>query len=231
MIFDAEAMTLLVMEWQRTKSDAVLARICSGTTKLIEVIVSYYDPLYRDDMIQECRLRLISGALQGYDKFYSLHTYLTTVFHNVCKTFMKKQYRISNLFEDYDIATQDTYNISREEIIEDTICRNRERFPSIPAEVIDDMTEYIVTELSGSIGKRRGMVAELMKNFCISRHIATIVYHSTIIYMRSKYDGNVANASTRSDEFSLMPDLCEMFGDAPVKRLMVMFSGLCIRVP
>ena len=40
MIFDADAIKVDVVEWQRTKSSAALERIYVGTTKLIEAIVS-----------------------------------------------------------------------------------------------------------------------------------------------------------------------------------------------
>jgi len=232
MIFDADVVRTLVVDWQRTKSCAVLERIYDGTNKLIEAIVSYYDPIYRDDMIQECRLKLISGALQGYDSAYSLHTYLTTVFHNCCRTYMKKQYRISNLLDEdaEPLERVSSDSVSCSDMIEDAICRNRDRFPSIPTEVVDDMTEYIITRLSGNIGKKRGLVAELMANFCMSRHVATTVYHSTIIYLRGKYD-NGAKISKDCSEFSLMPDLREELGDGAVQRLIIMFSGVCIRVP
>src|SRR4030042_2961061 len=125
MIFDADAVKKSVVEWQRTKSDAAIEGIYEGTTKLIEAIVSYYDPIFRDDMIQECRLKLITGALQGYDSSYSLHTYLTTVFHNCCKTYMKKQYRISNLYEDYEfVEATPSCPPDNADIIEETVCRN-----------------------------------------------------------------------------------------------------------
>jgi len=232
MIFDAEDVKVLVVEWQRTSSSAVLEAICDKSNRLIEVVVSCYDPIFRDDMIQECRLRLISGALQGYDKAYSLHTYLTTVFHNVCKTYMKKQYRISNLYEDYDILEEIVISdTTKGDIIDGAICRNRERFPSLPADVIDDLTEYIVIRLAGNVGKKRGVVAELMKNFYVSRNIATIVYHSTIIYLRKEYDGNLKNTNNKFDEFSLVPDLCDTIGESAVRRLILLFSGMCVRLP
>lgn len=232
MIFDAEVVKLLVVEWQRTKSDAVLERIYGETNKLIEAIVSYYDPLFRDDMIQECRLKLITGALQGYDSGYSLHAYLTAVLHNCCRTYMKKQYRISNLFEDFELVESKPPEApSNAEIMEEVICRNRDRFPSLPSEVIDDITEYIMTKLSGSVCKKRGIVAEIMAHFRISRHVATTVYHSTIIYLRGKYSDCSNNISKDTHEFSLIPDLEEELGEIAVERLTVMFSGLCIRIP
>jgi len=145
---------------------------------------------------------------------------------------MKKQYRISNLFENHEIAAQPPVsNILNSEIVEDVICRNRERFPSLPPEVIDDITEYIMIRLSGNTGKRRGLVAEIMKNFCISRNVATVVYHSTIIYLRGKYDRSAVNGNTAPNEFSLIPDLCEELGDVAVDRLRLLFSGLCVRIP
>jgi hypothetical protein len=232
MIFDADAIKVDVVEWQRTKSSAALERIYVGTTKLIEAIVSYYDPIFRDDMIQECRLKLINGALMGYDEYYSLHTYLTTVFHNCCRTYMKKQCRIAILFEDHEIAEQPCVSdILDDDIIDDVICRNRKRFPSLPSEVIDDITEYIMTRLSGNIGKRRGLVAEIMKNFYVSRHVATVVYHSTMVYLRGNYGGNVHNRDEALNEFSLLPDLCDELGETAVNRLILLFSGLCVRIP
>jgi len=232
MIFDAENVKKSVIEWQCTKSVTVLERIYVGTNKLIEVIVSSYDPLFRDDMIQECRLKLITGALQGYDSGYSLHNYLTTVFHNCCRTYMKKQYKISNLFEDFEVVEHIPIIISNDtEIMDDAICRNRSRFPSLPVEVIDDVTEYVLIRLAGDMGKKRGIVAEIMENFNISRHIATVIYHSIMIYIRGKYDANVMDIPKELNEFSLLPDLREELGDAAVQRLLLVFSGLCIRIP
>jgi hypothetical protein len=232
MIFDADEVTKSVVEWQRNKSAIALDNIYLGTDKLIEAIVSYYDPIFRDDMIQECRLKLITGALQGYDSSYSLHTYLTTVFHNCCKTYMKKQYRISNLYEDFEIVEKEPIiNVKDTDTIEDVVCRNRERFPSMPVEVIDDISEYILTRLTDDMSKKRGMVIEIMTNFGVSRHIATIIYHSTIIYLRGKYDINTINISKSSYEFSLLPDLREELGEAAVHRLTLVFSGLCVKIP
>lgn len=145
---------------------------------------------------------------------------------------MKKQRRIAILFEDHEIAEQPCVPyILDDDIIDDVICRNRKRFPSLPSEVIDDITEYIMTRLSGNIGKRRGLVAEIMKNFYVSRHVATVVYHSTMVYLRGNYGGNVHNRDEAINEFSLLPDLCDELGEVAVNRLILLFSGLCVRIP
>ena len=64
MIFDEEKTRDLVIQWQETGDDALMASIISETKGLIEVIVSSYDSLYRDDMIhvKRCRASLLQPS-------------------------------------------------------------------------------------------------------------------------------------------------------------------------
>lgn len=224
MIFDNETVTGLVIRWKEGE-ESVLGEILEKSRSLIEAVVSMYDPIYREDLIQESYVKLCY-ALRVYDDDYSLHTYVTTVVHNICKTWMKKRNR--EILLDADIERSYVYE-DNEDILHDVLMRNRYRFPSIPASILDELTEFIYVSLVyGYTGKSRGIISTIKSQYCLSRNTANTVYYSTVIYLRGKMVTN-ANNSSCTDEFSLASDLKEFLGDDDLySKLSTVFSGLTI---
>lgn len=233
MIFDNDVVTKLAVEYQQTKDSAVLNCILEKSTSLVEAIVSSYDPEYREDLIQEAALK-IPKAIVYYDDRFSLHTYLTTVIHNMCRTFLKKQYRTLTLYEGYDIVEEDPAEfVYDDDLMNNVICRNRTRFPSLPSDISDGMTETIVYAMRNGVAKSRGLVTTLMNEFDIPRPIATVFYHSTLVYLRAVYEGHadISNILSADHEFSLLKDLRDEIGDIAFARVVLLFSGMYIRIP
>lgn len=235
MIFDCETVTTLVLEWQREKHPATLESIIEKSRSLVEAIVSSYDPEFREDLIQESFLK-VQYALPFYNPLYSLHTYLTTVIHNCCKTFIKKQYRDLELYdEDFEFLEYCGYDERPfkmdDTLVEDVLVRNRKRFPSLPVATIDEASEVIVVSLKdGLYGKSRGIIAMLCKQCGFPKSIASTVYYSTLIYLRERYISNAKDEET-DDEFTLLRDMKDVVGDMMYVRVSLLFSGIPLRIP
>lgn len=230
MIFENDEVTELVIHWQQTGDSITLGEIFVKSKSLVEAIVSSYGAQYRDDMIQEAFLK-IHRAITYYDKRFSLHNYFTTVIHNSCRTFLKKQSRTLLLYEDYDYAGEELFEyILDDDVLNDVIVRNRERFPSLPVNVCDDITEYIICSMTEGISKSRGIVSNIVKEFDISRSIATVIYHSTLVYLRGKYKDHAVANEIKDYEFTLLQDLRSVIGDTAFARITLLFSGMYIRI-
>jgi len=232
MIFDSEKVSTLVTEWKISHDYDIMCEIVAGTRVLIEVIVSQYDPEYRDDMIQEAFLKL-PHALDLYCKNISkLHTFLTTVIHNSCKSYVKKATReIVSGVELPDLAIH-TWG-DEESLIGELIERNRIRFPSIIACVVDEATEYVYYAIKdGVYGKSRGAIKHLVEEHSFSRYIAIIFYHSTLVYLRTVYrDKMRIHPKDYNREFTLLPELENIVGTETYERASTIFSGMYIKFP
>lgn len=233
-IFECDEITLLVEEWQDTQDTHTLEQILEGSRRLIEAIVSSFDYRYRNDLIQESYAKIIY-ALPFFNKdIANLHTFLTTVIRNVCVTFINKERKIIEIPEDYDIsADADTTKIDTEDILTELIIRNRRRFPSIPVDILDDMTEFIFMHVIDSTSKWK-TVSLLCNNFKCSKSTASVVYHSSLIYVRYKYKNYISDLDEWTNnelEFSLLPDIEEVFGSNVLKDMYAIFSGVYMRFP
>lgn len=230
MIFEGKEVTILVVEWQHTHDDVLLSDILEKSQKLIEAIVSCYNPEHRDDLIQESYVRL-QYAMKFFDpRISSLHNYFTTVIRNVCATYLRKQGKETPVDIDLQlIGDRDCYPIDDTELLVDLIAHNRKRFPSIDCSELDDISEYIYYSLIDNTS-RRGIVARIMSMYDLSRTVVTVIYHSSIIYLRSKYI-LVGDESYDPQEFSLMVDLKEKLGDKVFAEIETLFSGMYVKFP
>ncbi len=233
-IFDATCVTELVIQWQRTRDEDTLDEIIQGCKSLIEAIVSDFNSVYREDLIQEAYYR-IQYAIPFFNPHISnLHNYLTTVIRNICYTYTSKQDKETNIEYDHQITHNDfddwCYDNGELDVLTVLIARNRNRFPSIPVDDIDHITAYIFYALQSDEPSRK-IIAQLASQFGIERSLAQIFYCSTIIYLRAL---NIQQAELPSDknfEFTLLPDIKEAMGKKVYERMAVIMSGLTIKLP
>jgi hypothetical protein len=231
MIFDAERITELVIEWQRTNDEDVLTEISEGSTSLIEVIVSSYDSVYRDDLIQESYAR-IQYALPYFNPSLStLHNYLTTVIRNICHTYATKQDKEPNIEVDLYTIAGDSANLDdHDDILTKLITRNRIRFPSLPASELDHITAYIYYAVRDD-GLNRKIITAVVEQFCIHRSLAQILYQSTVVHLRLMNIGHAKPLTSKDIELTLLPDIKEALGEDVYNCMLVVFSGMNIRLP
>lgn len=234
MIFDAERITELVLEWQKTRDEDVLTDILEGCTSLIEAIVSEFNSVYREDLIQEAYYR-IQYALPLFDHYKSsLHNYLTTVIRNICYTYSKKQDKQPVIECDFQLIHDGLERGSdggELDLLTNLIARNRKRFPSIPVDDIDHITLFIFYALRDD-GMSRNVVSQLAVRLCVDRSLAKIFYQSTVMYLRAL---NIQNSrlslSSGDDEFTLLPDIKEIMGKDAYECIAVIMSGMIIKLP
>lgn len=238
MIFDEDAVKKLVIQWQESEDDALLAEILKGCGSLVEVIVSRYGHRYRDDLIQEATLKII----ESLDKFDSergkLHSFLTSVIRNKCVTYVQE--RSSNInvsdeiIESGIIKKHSAYEYSDDEqLLDDLIERNRKRFPSLPSHIVDPMTRTVYYSTRDGIkGKSRGTISKMMGEHDVGRNVATVVYHSTVMYMRLSLLDRVDNVNVEDPgEFTLLRDFQDVVGRDNCKEIAVLFSGMYVKFP
>jgi hypothetical protein len=235
-IFNCDHVTALVEEWVSYADSDVLDLILNESTSLVEVIVSRYPREHREDLIQVCLIRIPFAVKHFNPEIANLHTYLTSVFINRCNTYVEKEnreIRLSAMLSKWDEPMVYEFRVSDDAIREELVIRNRERFPNIPVDVLDGATDYIYScMLDGVYGKSRGAISNLMQEYGFKRNVATVIYHSSLIYMRRKYEGFAAyEHDDELAEFSLLPDLREVVGDEAYNRISIIFSGLYFKVP
>lgn len=241
MIFENKRLTELVIEWKKTHDKKTLSKILIGCESLVEVIVSSYDPEYRDDLKQEGFAR-IQYALEYYDPNVSkLHSYLTTVIRNICNTYISKVAKYEHRTVPLDVLEYNDESATRigdsyeENILAWLKERNRTRFPNIPVFVVDDATETVFDAIiENSYGKAKGSVTSLMEEFDLKRSAATAIYHSTLIYIRRIFMDRVEidmEELTDVSNYSLLHEMREMLGDDVFKEVALVFSGLYVRFP
>jgi DNA-directed RNA polymerase specialized sigma24 family protein len=230
MIFDCNYVTELVERWKLSHDTKLLEVILDQSNSLIEAIVSGYDSFYRDDLIQESRLKL-QYSLPYFDKSVAnLHTFFTTVIKNICLSYLRKQSRYAEEFpiDAFEYVEQSCNSSANYDILEDLIIRNRQRFPSIPVDIIDDASERLYAELSEQL-TRRTIVKNLTELF-EDRNIASVFYTSSLIYLRSKHFYDMVH-NFQYDEFSLYKDLLEIFGKETTNKISIILAGSTIKFP
>lgn len=239
MIFNNKEATELFLRWKKaqdSESEEILEEFLDVSRSLLEAVTyKYSKQMDHDDLIQECTIRVLK-ALESYDPtITTLHTFLTTVIINHCNTCVNKEKRqnFTDLEIREDIEPRVIHDYSDNEIINDLIIRNRQRFPSLPTETIDEITELIY-DLSkdGIANKSKGIIAAISEGFPINRYIAIVIYHSTLIYLRRCYiDRIVLHDVEDPDEFSLLYDFQEIFGDEAYIRIYQLFTGTFLKIP
>jgi RNA polymerase sigma factor (sigma-70 family) len=211
-----------------------MSQILALSTSLVESIVSIYNPVDRDDLIQESMLRIQYACKHFNHEKASLHTYFTTVIRNICTTYSGRQGK--DLLTD-DMNAEDTViEVVTEDIMpsdDETLCelrqRNRMRFPSLLPLDIDAYTDFIYK--SFLIGDtQRTVLHNLVSKFSISRRIALIVYNSTVVYLRISNQG-FCKQSTVTDEMSLTTDLKAVIGEEMYAQVIVAFAGINVKFP
>jgi RNA polymerase sigma factor (sigma-70 family) len=232
MIFNAKDCLPLVIEWQQSRKAETLASIIQFCKGLTEAIASSYGPIYRDDLIQEGYARIVY-ALPYFNKSAGkLHTFLTTVIHNACRTYLKRQTR-NDVDELTELSFAEVYVGEDTSILTDCICRNRQRFPSLPVDRLDAMTSFIIEATRMEI-TRSGIITGLIDRYGVARNIAKVLYYSTIIYLRGKLLdqrtwGDVDKNPT--NEFTLYEDFKSLLGAEAYKRLSLILHDLPVQYP
>lgn len=235
MIFDAEHVTELVLIWQRTQDEDTLVEILEGCKSLIEAIVSSFDSVDREDLIQEAYYRTQYALPFFNPHISSLHNYLTTVIRNICYTYISKQDKEPSIEYNYQLIYDDFDNRYYDEegkldVLTTLIARNRGRFPSIPVDDIDHITAFIFYALQSDVASRK-IIAQLSVQFGIERSLAQTFYQSTVIYLRAS---NIQQAKLSLDEdleFTLLPDIKEVMGKKVYERIAVIMSSMVIKLP
>lgn len=231
-IFDCDRVTALVKGWQDNPDPCDLAIILDLSRALIEVLVSSYDPLYRQDLIQECNLRIQTALPYFNERIASLHTFLTTVIHNTCRTFMEKQSRVPmDDMEDMTIIMAPENDGDEDNVLTALTARNRCRFQSIPVDLIDAITQDVYCELRNDGYKARKIVSKIAMDYNLPRNNAYIIFHSTVIWLRQAKLGYSLIPPVGDAEFSLIEDVREIFGDYIASKLALILAGATLRVP
>lgn len=240
MVFDNAAALEVYYLWRSEHDEQEKAQYLEEflelCTSLVEAITwKYSSQMDHEDLIQECTIKLLS-AINSYDPtITTLHTFLTTVIINHCNTCVSRESRkcVGDVELTPDIEPRIFQDYGEEEILDDLIQRNRVRFPSLPTETIDEMTELIYDLSKDEIaGKSKGVIGALAERFPINRHRAIVIYHSTLVYIRKMYIRRVAlNDVEEPEEFSLLYDFQECFGDEAYARLCRLFSGTFLKLP
>ena len=232
MIFDNDYVVEMVKLWQDTGDKDFLHDVLEGTRSLIEVIVSRYDPSHRDDLIQEAFVR-VSHAIEFYDvEVATLYAYLSAVIRNSSLSYIKKISKEEPMTEEYCVPVQ--YSVQDDVwIIEMLIVRNRKRFPSLVCVVCDEMTEYVYYAVRDGVrGKSRGAIKHLMNAFDVYRNVATVFYHSTMIYLRTVFSKfSMVDDGVCNNEFTLLPELEDVVGAVMYRRILTSFAGTHVKVP
>lgn len=236
MIFDNVIATELIVMWQTHNDEETFNEILLLSTPLIEVIASvYYESEHREDLIQEAKIKL-HKALKTYDTTVgSAYSYITAVVRNCCNDFMRDEHRHSKMYSDMPVVQEvmdstDDY-IYIERVLAEMVTRNRCRFPSIPVDTIDDATYTIYASIIDGSNKPRGIVLHLMEELDLSRPIATVLYHSSLAWLRKKYLKQSICTIEKVDEFTLLPDVIEVLGEPVYKILSTVFGGMYLKIP
>lgn len=242
MIFDGGKVTEYVIKWKETHDHTVMDSILLESTSLVEAIVSKYDQVYRDDLIQESMSRLMYACEFFNPEISTLHNFFTTVIHNTCNTFVVKQEReyllddsvredddSSDIIELPDTSHADQYELSADTMLTDLICYMRKRFPSLPAATLDDCAEIIYYGLRN--GEQTRMIMSELTKMTLSRSVSVMIYNVVIVYMRWK---NISCSTVDIDdvaELSLLHELKMIVGDSAYSKIVVTFAGMTLRFP
>ena len=239
MIFNEEKVQSLVIQWQEDNDKDILEHILKETTGLIEVIVSTFDPIYRDDMIQESFIKVMSVLYLYTPARGKLHSFLTSVIRNECSSYIQHVNRSLNITTEViesgiieyhsEVDYTETDN---DELLQKLIIRNRSRFPSLPTTIIDPATELIFKSIQDCrIGTSRGTISKIVELYNIDRNKATVMYHSTLVFMRLSMLSNASCDGDEFHEFSLMRDFQDIVGNTNCSSISMLFSGMYIKFP
>ncbi len=231
MIFDSDAIAGNVIEWQTSYDVVLLERIIDDSTPLLESIASQFDSNYREDLIQESIVAIIY-AIEFYDiSIAKLYSYLSAVIRNACVSYMRSATRDPLIpLDANDICAPPQYE-DDSDILVGLVAHNRQRFPSLDVESIDAATEYIYYAVRDGVwGKSRGIIAHLVDDG-FPRNVATILYHSSIVYLRFLYLDKHGTSVRISKEFSLLPELEKLVGKALYGRILAIMSGMYVKIP
>lgn len=232
MIFDNDKVTTLVLCWQTYRDPEYLDRIIKLSTSLVEAIVAGYGFTHKEDLLQESFTKVIY-ALPYFDiKRQTLHTFLTTVIRNICYTYLHKEGRQpDNEFElNVDIHGGVFEEPDCDDILDDLMSRNRSRFPSVPN--IDDISSTIyMLIVDNPAGKSRYIIKRLVEDHFLDRYAATVIYQSSLAYLRCKYYQHAKPSDQIVGELSLLSDLKELVGAEAYSRVILALSGSYIKIP
>lgn len=229
MIFDNAAVTEKVLHWQTCKDPDVLTDILEDSRSLVEALVSQYDPYYRDDLIQESMLKIVTALPAFNAKLGVLHTYFTTVIKNACISWLQKYDRGDIDIDDLEMVGAATHVVINSDLLQELTTRNRERFPSLPTETIDELTYAIYNHLRNSKGTRV-LLRKLVEHTQVPKSIAQVVYTSTLVWLRAKFV-TYSKLDEQLDEFSLQQELMDVLGCKPAKHMMAIFTGITLHIP
>jgi len=234
-IFDNDATTKLVLEWQQSGDQEVLDAIFQNTRALIEAIVSSYDSTCRADLIQVASVKLQYALKYFNPRIACLHTYFTTVIHNECKTYVRRHARQDGMLDNLEMFEECAGDLEPtlddDSMLEDLMLRNRRRFPSFDTCVIDDITTYIYDALQGNLfSSTRKLIADLVLRYDLPKPVATIVYQSTLVYLRSLAMTKIVRSECKLDEFSIHQDLREIMGEDVYAKLSLLFSNITLKL-
>lgn len=232
MIFDCKKITTLVLEYQQTQKDETLEEILLGSTKLVESIVSKYDYRLREDLIQEAYYKLQKAIKSFNPSVSNLHNFFTTVIINCCNTHTKKAGRgyIANEIQDVDLCTNIVYDYADDgSLLLELKIHNRKRFPSISTNTIDSISSFLLSSIRTSESSRK-ILEYITTRYKLSRKQASIVYYSTLIYLRSYFKNFVEVGNSSYNEFTLQPDMKEFLGEDLYDRYVVVFGGINVKV-
>ena len=238
-IFDCDHVTGLLIEWQNTKDPVLEGQILEGCTSLVEVLVSRFDPMYRDDLIQEAFARILYACKYFLPAIGNLHNYLTSVINNTCITYLAKQAKYISVedfmenpedVEEYIDTLQAVEIVDHMDLLAELKERNRKRFPGLPAEDLDMISEAVYTALQTNGSYPKGLAKTLSETRCLSITITRTVCNSSLIWLRYT---NLTNATVHSDhvpELTLLKDLEEIVDEKTFKKIRIVFSGMLLRV-
>lgn len=243
MIFDNNKIACLVAAWQIDQDCTTMEEILRGSMSLIEAIVSSYNSVDRDDLIQEACARIQNACKYYNPKVATLHNYFTTVIHNICRTYSDKQDKLilyGDFAKESDIDDGEDYIEEtllqmpvlppKSDLLDELIIHNRKRFPSLPAVVLDDISEYIYFALQYTPDTSRAMSTQIETKYSVSRAIAIIICQSSFVFLRNM---NLTCAEFNPgslSEFSLIVDLMDVLDSQTFKQVMIVFSGMSLRI-
>lgn len=236
MILDPDAFLQEYEQWKY--GDGKADTLINLLEPLAQVIASSYsnDGEYRLDLIQECLARAYK-ALDNYDpSIANPHKYFTSVFHNRCRTCMDMWNKVP-MYEEFDdlhidLFINDNTNKGKTQLSE-LLCRNRERFPHIEASKLDAVSVYVYNYIVSGIlpGNNKGVIKTAMKLYKLNRAEATVLYYSSLVWLRINNLDSTYYGFDDPDELSILSDLRDAIGDDAYEVLSTLFAGISIKFP
>lgn len=230
-IFDPDLVRRLVKQHQ-TGDKEIASAILDACTPLVNYTVRNCNPIDADDMRQEALIKILKSIDHFDIDKADVHTYFSRVIRNSCITYYHKNEKGA---DDCDLDDEsmigEVYDMSHkpDELLEDLICRNKKRFPSMNPELMNTITEAIYLSIYDGLERGRTVVRQISKTYEIPRENVLSIYGSSIIYLRQKFPENF-DKEIIQEEFSLLPELKEVLGDDNFVNLINTFSGIIIHI-